>query len=210
MLWRGSPRSMTCPTIARRIGTASSSQPGCSSATEKATAGWPRSAASKAAPTVPEYVMSAPMLPPALTPETTRSGTGQRRPSSATRTQSDGVPSQASPENPSPKVRGSSLRARRTVMLRATALVSRSGAMVVTSPSPSTARRSTAMPGASMPSSLVRRIWRVTRTILAEGPAGLARGPAGPAGDVAPGGVTLPPEPGDVAARPSKPGPGLL
>ena len=64
---------------------------------EKAIAGRPRSAASKAAPTVPEYVTSAPMLPPALTPETTRSGTGQRSPSSAMRAQSDGVPSQAMP-----------------------------------------------------------------------------------------------------------------
>ena len=97
MLWRGRPRSMTCPTIARRTGSASSSQPGSRSSTEKASAGCPRSAASKAAPTVPEYVTSAPMLPPALTPETTRSGTGQRRPSSAMRTQSDGVPSQARP-----------------------------------------------------------------------------------------------------------------
>ena len=55
-----------------------------------------------------------------------------------------------------------SVKGRSMVMPRATALVLRSGAMVVTSPRPSRARRSTAMPGASMPSSLVRRICRVT------------------------------------------------
>ena len=83
--------------MARRMGTASSSHLGSSSATEKASAGYPRSAASKAAPTVPEYVVSAPMLPPALTPLTTRSGGGQRTPSNPMRTQSDGMPSQARP-----------------------------------------------------------------------------------------------------------------
>jgi hypothetical protein len=112
---------------------------------------------------VPEYVASAPMLPPALTPLTTMSGTGQRTPRSAMRTQSDGMPSHARPSKRPPKVRRFSSRGRRTVMPRATALVLRSGAMVVTSPRPRSARRSTAIPGAAMPSSLVRRICKATR-----------------------------------------------
>ncbi len=155
---------MTWRTMPRISGTASGSHPGSMLSTDTEIAGTPRKAASRAAPTVPEYVVSAPMLPPALTPATTRPGGGQATPSSATRTQSDGVPSQARPDHPSPNVAGARWSARWMVMARATALALWSGARVVTAPRPSTAARSTARPGAEMPSSLVRRICRVTRS----------------------------------------------
>jgi hypothetical protein len=58
--------------------------------------GTPRTSASSAAATVPEYVMSSPRFEPWLMPETTRSASKpSTRPSVANRTQSTGVPSVA-------------------------------------------------------------------------------------------------------------------
>src|ERR1700761_5715356 len=64
-------------------------------ATLSAAAGKPRSAASRAAPQVPEYMMSPARLGPRLTPDSTRSGGRSSRALSPRATQSAGVPSTA-------------------------------------------------------------------------------------------------------------------
>ena len=128
-------------------------------------AGRPRRAASRAAPTVPEYVTSAPRFAPRLMPETTRSG---RRVLDAEQADAHAVGRRAVAGDALPAVAerrraqvqgavdGDAARHRAAVAV---------GAMVVTSPRPSRAARSSAMPAESMPSSFVRRICRVTASL---------------------------------------------
>ena len=80
---RSAARSATCAAVSKYA--ASIRQQ------DTATAGYPSSAASCAAATVPEYSVSVPRLAPWFTPESTASGAGNRLPS-ARRTQSTGVP----------------------------------------------------------------------------------------------------------------------
>src|SRR4051812_21035135 len=124
-----------------------------------AIAGMPRTMPSKAAATVPEYVMSSPRLAPWLIPETIRSALCPSRPRSAKRTQSTGVPSVAKPVVPSSNSISSTQIGERVVMLRAVALRLESGAITCTCTSSSawSARRSAWSPWAPIPSSFVIR-----------------------------------------------------
>src|SRR3954454_3849522 len=117
---------------------------------------------SRAAATVPEYVMSSPRFEPWLMPETISSGWNSISPSVANRTQSTGVPSVAKPDVPSPNSTSSTQSGRRVVIERAVALRFESGAITASSMpgSSSRARRRAWSPVAWMPSSLVKRTFK--------------------------------------------------
>ena len=169
IVWRGRPRSMTCATMARRTGSASSSQPGLALLHGEgdrgvaAQRGLEGGADRARVRDVGAHVAAG--VDPRHDEVGDRAAQAEQRDAHAVRRACRRRRGRGSRRRRS---RGCSESARWMVMPRATALVLRSGAMVVTSPRPSRARRSTAMPGASMPSSLVRRICRVTTSILAE------------------------------------------
>src|ERR671915_1506347 len=126
---------------------------------ETAIAGSPSMIPSKAAATVPEYVMSSPRLAPWLIPDTISSGSRSIRPSAAKRTQSTGVPLVAKPLVPSSNSTSSTVSGSRKVMLRAVAERFESGAITASSMpgTSSSALRTTLRPVAVMPSSFVSR-----------------------------------------------------
>src|SRR3954469_14420150 len=117
--------------------------------------GTPKVTASIAAATVPEYRTSSPMLGPWLTPENTKSGRSGMSACSASMTQSVGVPSIC--QAPSGRRVGRSGRCK--VSECEVPLCSRSGATTVTVPTFRHASASKAIPGASMPSSLLTRMF---------------------------------------------------
>src|SRR5262245_55803873 len=127
--------------------------------------------------------MSSPRFEPWLMPEMISSGRSPRRPSSAKRTQSTGVPSVAKPLDPSSNSISSTQSGERVVMLRAVALRFELGAITCTS----TSRRSRSLsrrafrPLAPMPSSLVIRT-RIT-SILGASPRVLCDGLPAAEGD---------------------------
>src|ERR671915_1306340 len=152
------PAACSKPSLLQAVPARKSISP-WSACCETAIAGSPSMIPSKAAATVPEYVMSSPRFAPWLIPDTISSGSSSIRPSAAKRTQSTGVPLVAKPDVPSPNSTSSTSSGSRKVMLRAVAERFESGAMTASSMpgTSSSACRSTLSPVAVMPSSFVSR-----------------------------------------------------